>query len=109
VRSGSRYSMPGRMDTVLNLGLNDETVQALALETGDRRFALDAYRRFIQIFAKVVLRADPEPFEEARAEARERAGVASDAELAEEALAWTVDRFLEIAESTTGQAFPADP
>src|SRR3990172_1296208 len=62
VRSGSRFSMPGMMDTVLNLGLNDETVRALAEETGDRRFALDAYRRFIQIFAKVVLRADPEPF-----------------------------------------------
>src|SRR3970282_278973 len=55
VRSGSRYSMPGMMDTVLNLGLNDETVRALGLETGDRRFALDAYRRFIQIFSKVVL------------------------------------------------------
>ena len=96
------------MDTVLNLGLNDETVRALALETGDRRFALDAYRRFIQIFAKVVLRADPEPFEEALAEARERGGVSSDAELDEEALAWTVDRFLEIA-GAAGQAFPADP
>src|SRR3970040_1250159 len=67
VRSGSRYSMPGMMDTVLNLGLNDETVRALALETGDRRFALDAYRRFIQIFAKVVLRARPETFAEALA------------------------------------------
>jgi len=109
VRSGSRHSMPGMMDTVLNLGLNDETARALALETGDRRFALDAYRRFIQIFAKVVLRADPEPFEEALAEARERGGVASDAELDEEALAWTVDRFLEIAASGAGRPFPDDP
>src|SRR3990172_2885866 len=108
VRSGSRYSMPGMMDTVLNLGLNDETARALALETGDRRFALDAYRRFIQIFAKVVLRVDPEPFEEALAEARGAAGVTSDAELDEEALARTGDRFLEIA-GAAGQAFPADP
>src|SRR3990170_4583585 len=109
VRSGSRYSMPGMMDTVLNLGLNDETVQALALETGDRRFALDAYRRFIQIFAKVVLRADPEPFEEALAEARGRGRVSSDAELDEDALAWTVDRFREIAGRSAGQTFAADP
>src|SRR3972149_5068681 len=109
VRSGSRYPMPGMMDTVLNLGLNEETAQALALETGDRRFALDAYRRFIQIFAKVVLRADPEPFEEALAEARERGRVSSDAELDEGALAWTVDRFREIADRNAGQTFAADP
>jgi len=109
VRSGSRYSMPGMMDTVLNLGLNEATVEALARETGDRRFALDAYRRFIQIFAKVVLRADPEPFEEALAEARERGRVSSDAELDEDALVWTVDRFLEIAGRGNGQAFPDDP
>src|SRR3989304_1900049 len=109
VRSGSRYSMPGMMDPVLNLGLNDETVQALALETGDRRFALDAYRRFIQIFAKVVLRADPEPFEEALGEARERGRVSSDAELDEDALAWTVDPLRGIAGRNAGQTFAADP
>src|SRR3989304_5400662 len=85
VRSGSRYSMPGMMDTVLNLGLNDETVRALGLETGDRRFALDAYRRFIQIYAKVVLQTDPEPFEEALAEARGGGGVSRDGELDGEA------------------------
>src|SRR3990172_8860407 len=67
VRSPSPYSIPGVVDNVLNLGLNEATVEALAHETGDRRFALDAYRRFIQIFAKVVLRADPDPFEEALA------------------------------------------
>src|SRR3990170_3737517 len=109
VRSGSRYSMPGMMDTVLNLGLNEATVEALAKETGDRRFALDAYRRFIQIFAKVVLRADPEPFEEALTEARERGCVSSDAELDEDALDWTVERFLELAGRDNGQGFPDDP
>ena len=109
VRSGSRYSMPGMMDTVLNLGLNEATVEALARETGDRRFVLDAYRRFIQIFAKVVLRADPEPFEEALAEARERGCVSSDTELDEDALDWTVERFLELAGRDNGQAFPDDP
>src|SRR3990172_8732939 len=109
VRSGSRYSMPGMMDTVLNLGLNEATVEALARETADRRFALDAYRRFIQIFAKVVLRADPEPFEEALAEARERGCVSSHAQLDEEALDRTVERFLELAGRDNGQAFPDDP
>ena len=109
VRSGARYSMPGMMDTVLNLGLNDETVEALARETGDRRFALDSYRRFVQMFAKVVLRLDPEPFEEALAEARTRCGASIDAELDEEALAWTVRRFQEIAGQNGDQPFPSDP
>src|SRR3990170_855177 len=99
---GDRQPPPGLWDEIH--ALLGETEQALG-----RRFALDAYRRFIQIFAKVVLRADPEPFEEALAEARERGGVSSDAELDEDALAWTVDRFLEIAASGAGQTFPSDP
>jgi pyruvate,orthophosphate dikinase len=108
VRSGSRFSMPGMMDTVLNLGLNDETVEGLARETGNRRFALDSFRRFIQMFAKVVLHLDPEPFEEALAEARERCRASSDAEIDEETLAWAVHRFREIAADHGGQPFPAD-
>ncbi len=109
VRSGSRFSMPGMMDTVLNLGLNDDTVEGFARETGDRRFALDSYRRFVQLFAKVVLHLDPEPFEEALTEARERSGASSDAELDEEALAWTVHRFQEIAGEHGNESFPSDP
>ncbi|HEU4759096.1 MAG TPA: pyruvate, phosphate dikinase, partial [Dehalococcoidia bacterium] len=108
VRSGSRFSMPGMMDTILNLGLSDETVEGLARATGDRRFALDSYRRFIQLFAKVAMRLDPEPFEAALADARSRAGAASDAELDEAALAGLVPRFKEIV-SEGGASFPGDP
>ena len=109
VRSGSKFSMPGMMDTILNLGLNDETVAGLAEATGDRRFALDSYRRFIQLFAKVALRLDPEPFEDALAEARERAGVASDAELSATDLEKIVQQFKELTVERTSAPFPSDP
>ncbi|MEO6198130.1 MAG: pyruvate, phosphate dikinase [Dehalococcoidia bacterium] len=109
VRSGSKFSMPGMMDTILNLGLNDETVASLAEATGDRRFALDSYRRFIQLFAKVALRLDPEPFEGALAEARERAGVASDAELSVADLEKIVQQFKEFTVGRTSAPFPSDP
>ncbi len=108
VRSGSRFSMPGMMDTVLNLGLNDETVEGLARATGDRRFALDSYRRFIQLFAKVALRLDSEPFEAALAGARSRAGAASDAELDEAVLEGVVRRYREVV-AEHGASFPSDP
>jgi pyruvate,orthophosphate dikinase len=109
VRSGSRYSMPGMMDTVLNLGLNDETVEALARQTGDRRFALDSYRRFLQMFAKVVLHLDAQPFEHALEQARSDSGVSSDALLGEDALAWTVRRYLQIGGENGNCPFPSDP
>ncbi len=109
VRSGSKFSMPGMMDTILNLGLNDATAEGLARSTGDRRFALDSYRRFIQLFAKVALGLDPEPFEDALASARRDAGVASDAELSAEALETLVRRFLALVRERTGSPFPADP
>ncbi|MCH7998064.1 MAG: pyruvate, phosphate dikinase [Chloroflexi bacterium] len=109
VRSGSRYSMPGMMDTILNLGLNDETVEGLARETGDRRFALDSYRRFVQMFAKVALHLDHEPFEEALAEARQRCSATSDAELDEDSVDWAVLRFQEIAGQAGDGSFPSDP
>ncbi len=109
VRSGSRYSMPGMMDTILNLGLNEEAVEGLTRLTGDARFALDSHRRFIQLFAKVVLHIDAEPFEEALAEARQRCGVASDAEIDEPTLAWTVQRFHRIVSERQNGAFPSDP
>src|SRR5689334_11703435 len=79
VRSGARASMPGMMDTVLNLGLNDESVEALAARTGDERFALDSYRRFIQMYAKVVLDVDGERFDQLFDEHRAASGAGSDA------------------------------
>ena len=105
VRSGSKFSMPGMMDTVLNLGLNDETVEGLAKAASDRRFALDSYRRFIQLFAKVALHQNAEHFEEVLTEAKEKAGVASDAELSEAQLEEIVKKYLKLA----GPDFPSDP
>ena len=86
VRSGAKMSMPGMMDTILNLGLNDETTEGFAKLTDDRRFALDSYRRFIQLFSKVALRIDSDPFEKLLHEVKERTGAASDADLGVEAL-----------------------
>jgi len=83
VRSGAKFSMPGMMDTVLNLGINDETVLGLVKLTGDERFAFDAYRRFIQMFSKIVLDTDPQDFEHVLDTYKERAGVATDAETTE--------------------------
>ena len=81
VRSGAKFSMPGMMDTVLNLGLNDDSVKGLAANTGDERFAFDAYRRFIQMFGKVVMEVEGQLFEDALTEARNAAGVKFDNEL----------------------------
>src|ERR1700694_5776915 len=78
VRSGAAFSMPGMMDTVLNLGLNEETVQGLAEQTGDLRFAYDSYRRFITMYSNVVLGIDGDRFEHALQEAKKRAGVKTD-------------------------------
>ncbi|HEY5640033.1 MAG TPA: pyruvate, phosphate dikinase [Dehalococcoidia bacterium] len=108
VRSGSKFSMPGMMDTILNLGLNDETVEGLAKAANDRRFALDSYRRFIQLFAKVALHADAERFEKVLDDARAKAGAASDADLSEADLEDVIRRFKEIA-STGTEPFPTEP
>ena len=108
VRSGAQFSMPGMMDSILNLGLNDETVEGFAREMGDRRFALDSYRRFLQLFSKVALRVDYEPFEQVLHEAKERTGAASDAELSVEVLEEIVRRFKEIAASESAVPFPMD-
>nr|WP_223258303.1 pyruvate, phosphate dikinase [Thermogemmatispora tikiterensis] len=108
VRSGAKFSMPGMMDTVLNLGLNDETVQGLVEQTGDERFAYDAYRRFIQMFSKIVLDADPREFEQKLDEYKERTGASSDAELPASALKELVAEFKQIAERQSGQPFPTD-
>src|ERR1700730_4642647 len=86
VRSGARESMPGMMDTVLNLGLNDETVTGLSRQTSNERFAWDAYRRFVQMFGRIVLNVSGEKFEEAIAASKAARGVSLDTELDIEAL-----------------------
>jgi len=108
VRSGAKFSMPGMMDTVLNLGINDETVQGLVVLTGDERFAYDAYRRFIQMFSKIVLDTDPRDFEHLLDQYKERAGVQSDAELSATDLKRLVVEFKQVAERQSGEPFPTD-
>jgi pyruvate,orthophosphate dikinase len=109
VRSGAKFSMPGMMDTVLNLGLNEETTKGLAKLTSDERFALDARRRFIQMFGKTVMGIDGEKFEHALSETKKRAGVKTDPELKPDALRKLVARFLAIYKDATGHEFPSDP
>jgi pyruvate,orthophosphate dikinase len=109
VRSGAVFSMPGMMDTVLNLGCNRAAVEALATLSGDRRFALDSYRRLIQMFTNVVKKVRLEAFEEILDEAVEKAGVPSDAELPAEYLEEVVDLFLKHYEEAVGSPFPEDP
>jgi pyruvate,orthophosphate dikinase len=108
VRSGAKFSMPGMMDTVLNLGINDETVLGLVRLTGDERFAYDAYRRFIQMFSKIVLDTDPQDFEHVLDTYKERAGVATDAEIPAAELKKLVVEFKQIAERQSGEPFPTD-
>src|SRR5215471_18093623 len=87
VRSGAKFSMPGMMDTVLNLGLNDRSVTGLAAATNDERFAYDSYRRFISMYGRIVLGIDAEAFDEPFEKAKAAAGITSDAELPASALA----------------------
>ena len=108
VRSGARVSMPGMMDTVLNLGLNDATVDGLARMTHNERFAFDSYRRFIQMFSNVVLGTESEEFERILAAERKRAGVKTDAELDPGALARIVERYKAKVRELTGHDFPQD-
>ena len=111
VRSGAKFSMPGMMDTVLNLGLNDESVQGLAKQSeGDWRFAYDAYRRFIQMFGKIVMGVPGERFEEALEEAKRRKGEgAQDTDLDAEDLRALVETFRGIYREHVGEDFPQDP
>src|SRR5881628_914254 len=109
VRSGAKFSMPGMMDTVLNLGLNEETSAGLALLTKDERFALDARRRFIQMFGKTVKGIDGEKFEHALQETKRKAGVKTDPELKPEHLRPLVAQFLRIYKEETRHDFPSDP
>ncbi|MCR6499104.1 pyruvate, phosphate dikinase [Shinella sp. CPCC 101442] len=109
VRSGARASMPGMMDTVLNLGLNDRTVEALGHDAGDARFAWDSYRRFIQMYGDVVMGLDHEAFEEILEDEKGRLGHEQDTELS--AVEWqhVVARYKEIIREELGEAFPQDP
>jgi pyruvate,orthophosphate dikinase len=109
VRSGAAVSMPGMMDTVLNLGLNDATVEGLARRTRDERFARDSYRRFIQMFGDIVLRVDAERFEEALENLKRERGVEEDPELSADDLDELVSTFKGIVEEEAERPFPEDP
>ncbi|MFO1050342.1 MAG: pyruvate, phosphate dikinase [Geminicoccaceae bacterium] len=109
VRSGAPVSMPGMMDTVLNLGLNDRTVEGLAAESDNPRFAYDSYRRFIQMYADVVLGVDHYQFEEALDELKQARGCRFDTELDADALKALVKTFAGIVVKATGKPFPQDP
>ena len=108
VRSGARVSMPGMMDTVLNLGLNDQTVEGLATSSGDARFAWDSYRRFIQMYADVVLELDHGAFEEALEIAKEDQGYYLDTELSADDLKALVAEYKRLVQAEWGKPFPQD-
>lgn len=109
VRSGARASMPGMMDTVLNLGLNDETVQAIARESGDERFAYDSYRRFIQMYSDVVLGVDHGFFEEILEDTKADLGVEVDTALSADDWKNVIGLYKAKVEEELGQPFPQDP
>ena len=109
VRSGAKFSMPGMMETVLNIGLNDESVLGLAAVSGNERFAWDSYRRLIQMFGKTVLDIDGDLFSEALDDLKAERGVKGDTELTAEDLKGLVDTFKGIVKEQTGEDFPQDP
>jgi pyruvate,orthophosphate dikinase len=109
VRSGAKFSMPGMMDTVLNIGLSDESVDGLAKQSGNERFAWDAYRRLIQMFGKTVLDIDGEHFSRAIDAAKNAKGVASDTELTAEDLKALTATYKELVREHAGREFPQDP
>jgi pyruvate,orthophosphate dikinase len=109
VRSGARESMPGMLDTVLNLGLNDESVKGLADSTDNERFAWDSYRRFVQMFGNVSRGIAGERFEDAIADAKQARGVSEDTELDVDALRELTETFMGIYRDETGEEFPQDP
>ncbi len=109
VRSGAPFSMPGMMDTVLNLGLNDASVKGLVRQTDNERFAFDSYRRFVQMFAKIVLDVPGERFEDELTRVRAAHGVETDPELSADALSGLLDSFKGIVVAEAGIEFPQDP
>ena len=108
VRSGAAISMPGMMDTILNLGLNDKAVEGLAKKTGNEKFAYDAYRRFIQMYGDVAMGVDHDKFEAILEEVKEKAGVSSDQELSVENLKEVVTKYKEMYKAEKGEEFPQD-
>ncbi len=109
VRSGAKFSMPGMMDTVLNLGLNDKSVEGLAKQTGDERFAYDSYRRFLAMYGRIVLDIPGQEFDSLFEAAKELAGTSSDAKVPTELLRYLTDSYQQVVERSTGQPFPQDP
>lgn len=108
VRSGAKFSMPGMMDTILNLGMNDETVTALAGLTNNERFAYDSYRRFIQMYSNVVMQVDKDEFEEILDDKKDELGIKSDAEFTVSDLKALVEQFKTKVKELTGSQFPQD-
>jgi pyruvate, orthophosphate dikinase len=109
VRSGAKFSMPGMMDTVLNLGLNDQSVKGLATVTNDERFAYDSYRRFISMYGRIVLGLDGALFEHPLEDAKHSAGVKTDAELSPAVLKSLCAQYLDVVKRETGKPFPQKP
>ncbi len=109
VRSGAKFSMPGMMDTILNLGLNDETVEGLKQRTNNGRFAYDSYRRFIQMFGNVVLEIPKEAFEHEFESVKHEQGAKQDTDLGEDGLKETVARYKKVVKEKSGKPFPQDP
>ncbi|MDQ4095359.1 MAG: pyruvate, phosphate dikinase, partial [Actinomycetota bacterium] len=109
VRSGAPFSMPGMMDTVLNVGLNDESVEGLIRQTGDERFAWDSYRRLVQMFGKTVMGVDGDLFEDALEDAKHKKGVRNDVDLDVRDLKALVKTFKRIVRKETGEEFPQEP
>ena len=109
VRSGAKFSMPGMMDTILNLGLNDKTVLGMAELTGNPRFAFDSYRRFIQMFGNVVLCIDKDKFEHILTKVKEKAKAKLDTDLTDKDLENVIDGYKKLVKQETGKDFPTDP
>jgi pyruvate,orthophosphate dikinase len=109
VRSGAKFSMPGMMDTVLNLGLNEESVEGLAKQTSDERFAYDSYRRFIAMYSRIVLGLSGDAFDTLFEAAKELAGTEDDAGVPPELLRYLAGSYRQLVERETGQAFPEEP
>ena len=109
VRSGAKFSMPGMMDTILNLGLNDQTVESLKRMTSNGRFAFDSYRRFMQMFGNVVLEIPKDVFEHEFEAVKKQAGAKPDTELSEESLREVVRRYKQVVQAKKGRSFPQDP
>src|SRR3954467_6175690 len=109
VRSGAKFSMPGMMDTVLNIGLNDESVVGLVKQSGNDRFAWDSYRRLIQMFGKTVLGVDGEHFDDVFDEVKKKRGTTNDLDLDESDLQQIVDKYKEVVREHAGREFPTEP